>query len=168
MKVVQGRGALGFRVIGAMKLASGALGAAAGFGIFRLLHHDLGETLQHTITRMHLDPENRLVHTVVEKVARVNPAQLKLLEVGTFFYALLHLVEGTGLLLRQRWAGYLTVIATSSLLPLELYELARKVNTLRLSVLAVNLLIVAYLIVRLRQERKAEAEIEAEPSREFG
>jgi uncharacterized membrane protein (DUF2068 family) len=159
MKVVQGRSALGFRVIGAMKVASGVMLAAAGFGIFRLLHHDLGETLQHTISRLHLDPENRAVHLIAEKVSGVDPAHLKLLGLGTFFYALLHLVEGTGLFLRRRWAAYLTVIATGSLLPVELFEVARKVNALRLSVLAVNLLIVAYLIVRLKQERK---ELEAD------
>jgi uncharacterized membrane protein (DUF2068 family) len=71
--------------------------------------------------------------------------------VGTFFYALLHLVEGTGLVLRRRWAEYLTVVATGSLLPLEFYEIARKFSVLRVGVLAINLAIVAYVIARLRR-----------------
>ena len=70
---------------------------------------------------------------------------------GTFFYALLHLVEGTGLVTRRRWAEYLTVVATGSLLPFEVYEIARKFSVIRAGILAVNLAIVAYVIARLRQ-----------------
>ena len=105
-------GRLGFRLIGAMKVASGLLLAAAGFGIFRMLNRDLGASLEHFVTRLHLDPENRLVHETVSRVAGIDQAHLKALGVGTFFYALLHLVEGTGLILLKPWAEYLTVIAT--------------------------------------------------------
>jgi uncharacterized membrane protein (DUF2068 family) len=38
-------------------------------------------------------------------------------------YGVLELVEGVGLWLDQLWAEYLTVIATSLLVPFELYEL---------------------------------------------
>jgi uncharacterized membrane protein (DUF2068 family) len=149
-----GRSTLGFRIIGAMKLASGAVAVLAGFGIFRLLHRDLGETLEHIATRAHLDPENRLVQAVVTRVSSVTPKQLKVLGVGTFFYAALHLIEGTGLILLKTWAEYLTVIATSSLLPLEIYEIAQKQSLLRFSILLVNIVIVVYLIYRLRQDHK--------------
>ena len=54
-------------------------------------------------------------------------------------------------MLRRRWAEYLTVVATGSLLPLELYEVARKFSVLRVGVLAINLAIVAYVIARLRR-----------------
>jgi uncharacterized membrane protein (DUF2068 family) len=156
MKVIEGKGALGFRVIGAMKVASGLLIGAAGVGLFRLMNRDLGEVLEHTFARLHLDPENRLVREVVSRVAGIDRSHLRLIQAGTFFYCLLHLVEGTGLLLRQRWAGYLTVIATASLLPLELYEIYVKRTPLRLGVLAVNVVVLVYLIVRLRQEREAD------------
>jgi uncharacterized membrane protein (DUF2068 family) len=155
-----GRSTLGFRIIGAMKLASGLIAVAAGFGIFRLLHRDLGETLERYAMRLHLDPEDRLVQTVVTRVANITPKQLKLLGIGTFFYATLHLVEGTGLILLQKWAEYLTVIATSSLIPLELYEIAEKRSLVRVSILLVNIAIVIYLVYKLRQQhkdRKAES-----------
>ena len=154
-----GRSTLGFRIIGAMKLASGLIAIAAGFGIFRLLHRDLGESIEHITTRMHLDPDNRLVQAVVTRVSNITPKQLKFLGVGTFFYATLHLVEGTGLILLKRWAEYLTVVATGSLLPLEIYEIAQKQSLLRFLVFLVNLGIVIYLIYRLRldhQDKKAE------------
>jgi uncharacterized membrane protein (DUF2068 family) len=65
-------------------------------------------------------------------------------------------VEGSGLILERDWAGYLTVIATSALVPFEIYEIARKVNPLKVAVLVVNLGFVAYLVVKLRQERRQQ------------
>ena len=141
-------------VIGAMKLASGLLLGAAGFGIFRLMNEDWGEALEHLVVRLHLDPDDRLVHGALTRLAGLDRKHLEAIGVGTFFYALLHLVEGTGLVLRRRWAEYLTVVATGSLLPLEIYEIARKISVVRVGILAVNLGIVAYLIVKLRQEHR--------------
>jgi uncharacterized membrane protein (DUF2068 family) len=145
-------------LIGALKLTSGLLIGAAGFGLFRLLDKDLGATLEHFALRLHLDPENQLIHGLISKIGGIDHDRLELVVVGAFFYTALHLVEGTGLLLLQRWAEYLTVVATASLLPLELYEIARKVSILRLSVLVVNIAILAYLIVKLRQQHRERKE----------
>ena len=143
--------ALGLRVVGSMKLASGLLLGAAGIGIFRLMNEDWGEALEHLVVRLHLDPDDRIVHGTLARLAGLDREHLEVIGVGTFFYALLHLVEGTGLVLRRRWAEYLTVVATGSLLPLEFYEVARKFSVLRAGVLAINLAIVAYVIARLRR-----------------
>jgi len=43
-------------------------------------------------------------------------------------------------------------VITASLVPLELYEIARHLTLARVTVLAVNVAIVWYLIVRLRRE----------------
>ncbi len=155
---------LGFRVIGAFKLASALLLVAAGFGLLRLLNADLGATLEQFVTRLHLDPENRLVHEAASRLSGISPSQLKALSAGTFFYAILHLIEGSGLLLRRHWAGYLTIIATGSLLPLEVYEITRKLSVVRVGVLAVNLGIVIYLIVKLLQERRDRANSAPRPA----
>jgi uncharacterized membrane protein (DUF2068 family) len=67
-------------------------------------------------------------------------------------FAAIFLTEGIGLLLRRHWAEYLAVIATASFLPLELYELIHRVRATRVVIVAANLAIVVYLIVRLRSE----------------
>ncbi len=148
---------LGFRVIGALKLASAFLLATAGFGIFRLLDKDLGEVLEHFVLRLHLDPENRLVHEAIFQVSGIDRAHLKAIGAGTFFYALLEGVEGVGLILKRHWAEYLTIIATGLLLPLEVIELARKINAVRVAVLLANIAILVYLIVRLRRDQRTGA-----------
>ena len=127
---------------------------AAGFGIFRLLDADLGATVNHFVSRLHLDPENRLIHSVIEWLGGIDRAHLTVIGAGTFFYAGLHMVEGTGLLLRRHWGSYLTIVATGSLLPLEVYELQRKLTAVRLGVLVVNLIVLGYLVFKLRQEHR--------------
>ena len=98
-----------------------------------------------------MDPENRFVHGLLSRVLRINANQLKELGVGTFIYAGLLLTEGTGLLLRKRWAEYFTIITTALLVPLEVYELVRHLTTVKVIVLIVNVAIVIYLIVHVRR-----------------
>ena len=66
-------------------------------------------------------------------------------------YAALFLIEGIGLWTGKRWAEYLTIIATASLVPLELYELVRHATLAKAIVLVVNIAIVIYLIYLLRR-----------------
>jgi uncharacterized membrane protein (DUF2068 family) len=86
-------------------------------------------------------------------VAKVDEHQLRQLSVGTFFYALLFLCEGTGLALGMRWAEFLTIGSTASLLPIEVYELFVKPSAGKAVVLVANLAIVAYLVWVVRSER---------------
>jgi uncharacterized membrane protein (DUF2068 family) len=64
------------------------------------------------------------------------------------------LTEGTGLLLGKRWAEYFTVIATSSFIPLEIYEIARRVDEARIVLLLINIAIVIYLVLELYRDRQ--------------
>jgi uncharacterized membrane protein (DUF2068 family) len=69
-------------------------------------------------------------------------------------YAAVFTVEGVGLVLRKPWAEWLTVIVTGSFVPLEVYELVHRPGWGKVVALAVNLAIVVYLVVRIRQRRK--------------
>jgi uncharacterized membrane protein (DUF2068 family) len=130
-----------------------ALAAAGVAGVY-LARHDAAQTLARWITQLHLRPGRHWVDGLLATVLDANPQTLRAIEVGTFVYAAVFLVEGVGLLLRRRWAEYLTVIATASLLPLEVYELVERVRTTRALIVVANLAIVLYLIARLRGERR--------------
>ena len=93
---------------------------------------------------------------MISAVTGIDRTHLRAIEAGTFFYAFLHMIEGIGLILERDWAGYLVVIATSSLIPFEIYEIARKPTLLRISLFLLNVGIVIYLIVTL-QERAHDA-----------
>ena len=138
------------RLIAILKLAKGLLLLTVGVGALHLMHKDIADALGAWADQLHLDPDGRLVRGALLRAADLNPRRLVAIGMGMFFYAALLLTEGAGLLLRKRWAEYLTVIVTTSFVPLELYEIIRHLTLIRIAVLAVNIAIVWYLIVRLR------------------
>jgi len=121
-----------------------------GLGAIRLLHRDIGDTVIHWTHVVHVDPDNRYIHRLLTRALRVTPKQLKELSVGTFIYAGLFATEGVGLLLRKRWAEYFTIVTTSGLIPLEIYELARHFTIAKVVITLINVLIVWYLVARVR------------------
>ena len=153
----ESRGPLGFRIIGALKLSTGLLLFGAWLGMFRVFKSDLAVQLEWAIRHLKLDPDNRVFHKAFDFVSGLDRKHLRAIEAGTFFYALLHVVEGTGLVFERSWAGYLTIVATGSLVPFEAYEIYHKVNPLKIFVLAVNIGFVIYLAVKLRQEHREAA-----------
>jgi uncharacterized membrane protein (DUF2068 family) len=143
-------------LIAVFKLIKGLLLVAAGIGALKLLHKDIGAVVQSAIEVLRVDPDNRYVHTLLIRILSVNDRTLKEISAGTFAYAAIFLTEGTGLVLRKRWAQYLTIIVTASFLPLEVYELARRINATKTAVIAVNIAIVAYLVVSVRRRREVQ------------
>jgi hypothetical protein len=125
----------GIRLIAAFKLFKGLVLLAVGIGAVKLLH-------------------NHYFQRLLERFSILDARKLKELSVGTFFYSALLLTEGTGLLLGKRWAEYFTIIATSSFIPLEVYEIAKHVSAAKLVVLLLNIVVVAYLVIVLRRNHK--------------
>ncbi len=137
-------------LIGMFKLFKALLLIAVGIGAINFLHKDIGSTVVHWTQVLRVDPDNRFIHGMLVRILRVTPKQLKVLSVGTFLYASLFAAEGVGLLLRKRWAEYFTIVTTSGLIPLEIFELARHFTVTKLVVAFVNVLIVWYLVARVR------------------
>jgi uncharacterized membrane protein (DUF2068 family) len=138
-------------LIALFKLVKGLLLVAAGVGALKLLHHDVAETLNRWVYIIHVDPDNRYIHRLLSRVLSASPKQLRAVSAGTFIYAALLLTEGVGLLLRKRWAEYFTLITTAGLIPLEIYELARRMTAAKVGVLIVNVAIVVYLAMRIKR-----------------
>jgi uncharacterized membrane protein (DUF2068 family) len=65
-------------------------------------------------------------------------------------YALLEGAEAVGLWYQRRWAEYLTFIATTLLLPLEIYELTHRLSALKILTLIINIAVVVYLLLAKR------------------
>ncbi len=141
-------------LIGLFKLFKALLLIAVGIGAVKFLHKDLASSAMHWVQVLRVDPDNRYVHGILVRIFRVTPKQLRELSVGTFLYAGLFLIEGTGLLLRKHWAEYFTIITTALFIPLEIYELARHFTLVKLVVTVINVLIVWYLVARVRSHSK--------------
>jgi uncharacterized membrane protein (DUF2068 family) len=138
------------RLIAVFKFLKSAALIALGVGAFKSLHKDLGGLAEHWVEALRFDPGSRYVVMFLAKVSNLHPDQIKKLGLVSFLYAGLFLAEGTGLWLQKRWGEWLTVIITSSLLPVEIYEIYRHPSAVKVAVLALNLGIVVYLIYRIR------------------
>ncbi len=147
------KGSPGLVLIGIFKLLKAIILVLVGFGALHYLRVDLRESVNHWIQVFRVDPENRYIHRLLERIFSVTPKQLRELSVGTFIYAAILGTEGVGLLTRKHWAEYFTIISTGIFVPLELYELVHRFTFIKLGVLALNVVIVWYLVARLRKEK---------------
>ena len=141
----------GLRLIAAFKLLKAFALIAVGVGALKLLHKDAAGVVEYWISMFRVDPHNHFIDLLLDKLAILDDRRLKELSAGTFVYAAVFFVEGAGLALQKRWAEYFTIISTSSLLPLEIYELARRVSVGKSLALIINLAVVTYLIFELRR-----------------
>ncbi|HEX5284992.1 MAG TPA: DUF2127 domain-containing protein [Bryocella sp.] len=142
----------GLLLIGLFKLSKAILSVALGVGALKLLHHDIASVVLHVTDVLKIDPENRLVGFLMTKADLIGPPQLKHFSLLTFTYAGLCLIEGTGLMLEKRWAEYFTLTLTILALPWECFELYKEFTIPRITLLLVNLVVLAYLVWVLRRE----------------
>lgn len=112
-------------------------------------------------------------HGLLHEIGRLVTLQagtLRIVALVAAAYAVLEGAEAVGLWLARRWAEYLTFVATTLLLPLEVYELTKKLSPFKILALVVNLAIVVYLLFAKRLfglRGGAEAE-ERERQRDLG
>jgi uncharacterized membrane protein (DUF2068 family) len=144
----------GLMAIAALKFVNGIGLLLIGLGALHYLHGDIEKDFAHWMELLRADPHNKYLIWLLEKLSKVDEQRLRQLSVGTFFYSALFLLEGTGLALAKRWAEYLTIVTTASLMPLELYEIYVRTTWPRAVVLAVNVIVVVYLVRELRRTRK--------------
>ena len=140
-------------MIALFKLVKAALLIAVGVGALKLLHKDVAGAVEHWVELLRLDPNSHYIDTALEKASNLTPDKIKELGLGSMVYAGLFLTEGIGLWLEKRWAEWLTVIITSSLIPIEIYEIYRHPTAIKIAVLLINIAIVAYLLHTIRDKR---------------
>ena len=83
---------------------------------------------------------------------------------GALLYASVFLVEGIGLWRGKKWAEYLTIGVTASLLPLEVVAVVHRVTLVRVATLVINTAVIAYLVWELRARLAAERHVSVGPS----
>lgn len=86
----------------------------------------------------------------LDRLFSLRAGTLREVGIALVAYALLEGLEAVGLWLAKRWAEYLTFLATSILLPLEIYELAHHATALKIIGFIINLAVVVYLLFAKR------------------
>jgi len=86
----------------------------------------------------------------VQELFSLKSGTIRLVGAAVAAYAILEGIEAVGLWYQRRWAEYLTFVATTIFLPLEIYELNRGASPFKVLAFLVNLAIVAYLLYAKR------------------
>ncbi len=139
------------RGISVFKFSKALMLFVLGIGLIKLLNPAFEHRITHWVGSFAWSYDRGIVLSGLHKITGMTPAHMKELGVGAFLYGMLFAVEGAGLWLGKKWAEYLTLLATASLLPFELYELSRKASITRVVVLVLNLIIVLYLARLVRR-----------------
>lgn len=144
------------RLIAAERIVRSILLLFAGGYLLTHLGTDFGKLADHIARAVELDPRRPFVRHIIDRLHRLHASTIVITGIAALGYGVLELVEGVGLWLDQLWAEYLTVIATSLLIPLEVYELIHKPSLLKAAGIVINIAIVAYLVYALRKRLREE------------
>ncbi len=139
----------GLRVVAVFEGAKGGLVLLTGLGVLAFTHGDLHNAVAEFVELFHLNPAHRYSRIFLDAAARVNDTQLWLLAISALLYSMVRFVEAFGLWRRKRWAAWFGVLSGGIYVPMELYEIAHGYSWVKLTVLAVNLAVVAYLVYTL-------------------
>ena len=92
-----------------------------------------------------LDPDNKIISSLIEKADLLGNGTMIGITSVVFAIGVINCVEAIGLHYRQRWAEWLTVVATGILIPFELYEVMESISALKVTILVINIVVVYYL-----------------------
>ena len=132
----------------AFKAFKAAALAALGFVLLATRQDDPVYLITRLALAVHLPLTSRIFGRALEFALNLSVGKQTALAVTAFGYAALMGTEGIALQRRKPWARWFTVGATSSLLPIEIFEVFREVHPLRIVVLLANIAIVIYLVKR--------------------
>ena len=128
-----------------VKLLKGVLLLSIALGVYKLSDNNLPDAFRDLLQFLHLDPEKQFFSALANKLSTITPTNLVWLARGTFIYSLFSLVEGTGLIFRASWAGWLAIGESAFFIPIEVADLMRKCSWIIMAILVLNIFIVWYL-----------------------
>ncbi len=143
------------RSVAAFEAAKGLLVIAAGFGLLSLIHKDAQYVAESIVWHLRLNPARHYPRIFIEAAGKLDDSRLWVLALGAFAYAGVRLIEAYGLWRCRVWAEWFAILSGAFYLPFEVYELARRVTVVRITLLAVNVAIVVTIsLIRLAERRK--------------
>jgi len=147
----------GLRVIAIYEIIKTSCLLLVALAAFHFYHEQNFDRLVRWLEHLSLADSNGLRWKLVELLQDFGPSKFVAVGLVALGYAVLFGIEGIGLWLGKHWAEWFTVIATGSLIPLELYETLYHFGWLKLATLIGNVAIIIYLVRIALQPREPRA-----------
>jgi len=110
--------------------------------------HSLLQAVQRVLSNRGQQSSRDFIVSQLTNVLNLKASTLSVLAGSAVAYCVVESVEAVGLWLEQRWAEYLTAIATAGFLPFEIRALIDRVTVLRVVALVLNMAILVWLLWR--------------------
>lgn len=155
----------GLRLVALFEAIKGVAVLVVGFGLLTFLGQDTEVYAERLVNRLHLNPAKHYPQVFIHAMADVNNTELWLIAAFAALYAAVRLVEAYGLWHERSWAEWLAALSGAVYVPIELYELFRHATWLKFGALAINLIVVGYMVRLLREGRLAKKarDLQAQP-----
>jgi len=154
------------QAIAIFKLLKTILFLLAALGAFGLMQQSVADRAREWGSDLAFTTGQQLVRKIIMMLTGLSRSKIGALGIGAVFYAALFATEGIGLWREKRWAEYLTVAATGSLIPFKIWEIFHRPSPIKFATFIGNVAVVIYLIYRLRRpdsETKAKRQPNAAP-----
>jgi uncharacterized membrane protein (DUF2068 family) len=143
------------RTIALYKLVKVVLLLGVAYGELRLRDASLAAKLLSWAQARPYGLEHRIVTQLLEWFSGLSVTRIHAMQLVTLAYAAVFAVEGVGLWMQKRWAEWLTVIITASLIPLEAWEIFYRPTVGKALILLANAAVVAYLVWHVRSKNRS-------------
>lgn len=144
-------------LIAAFKFLKSTLLVVLAILLFHLRHPEVSDHLVAWLRALPITTGHEFIGRAIHWWLGMSPQQINLFSAIALVYAGLYAIEGVGLWRNAQWGKYLTVITTSLLIPVEVWEMAVRFTGLKVLALVVNVAIVAYLVHLLRVQRSFDS-----------
>ena len=141
--------------IALFEAVKGVAAIAASLGLLSLAHHDVRAMAYALVGHFHLTPDAHYPRALLDYATMLRDANLRQVVLLAWAYASIRLTEGFGLWKDRAWAEWLAALSGAVYLPLELSHLVHHTTVINGIVLVGNVGVVAYMVLRIWQRRRA-------------
>lgn len=135
----------GLHIVALFEAAKGLLVLLVGCGLLGFIHKDVHLAAEQLVRHLHLNPASHYPSALIDAANRVTDLQLWALALSGVLYSVVRFAEAYGLWKGLQWAEWFGFLTGGMYIPIEILEVIRKVTWPRVTVLTVNLGVVAFL-----------------------
>jgi uncharacterized membrane protein (DUF2068 family) len=154
----------GLRTIATLEAAKG-IGVVLLLLILFVVHKHAEDMVEDLLYHLHIDPDRKAAQAVLHAADRLTDMRLWTIAAAAITYSSVRFIEAWGLWHRRVWAEWFALLSGAMYLPWEVLKVAEHATWLHISILAINVLIILYMLyVRIRSTQPAPAiSITSEP-----
>ena len=147
----------GLRAVASLEAFKGIL--VIVLGIFLVIYHSRAdEVTENLLDHLHVDTDARFGHMIMDAANKLSDARIWPIAAIALAYSSVRFIEAWGLWNRRVWAEWFALLSGAMYLPFELAKVAERATWDRISLLAINLVIVLYMLyIRIRERKFSDA-----------